>query len=378
MFYYLHELTDWYSPLRIFQYITFRAFAASGTAFFISLALGGPMIRLLRRRKVGQQVRKEEVPPLYQFHGVKSGTPTMGGILILVSVVFSTLLWAIPTNGYVLIAVSTFFYMGVVGFVDDYLKVSCRNTRGLGARYKLILQGGWAVLLVIVLLNWSETAEISRQLMVPFFKDPMIRNLGMIGVLFFVFLVLVGATNAVNLTDGLDGLAIGCSSSVAVAYLAMSYVAGHFVFAEYLQVPFVPGTGELSVFCGSLLGASLGFLWFNCYPAKVFMGDTGSLAVGGAVAIVAILINQELALIIVGGVFVIEAVSVLLQVASFKLTGRRLFRCSPIHHHFELLEKERAEQEGRPVTLVETTIVIRFWILSIIFALIGVATLKIR
>ncbi len=378
MLYYLHEWTDWFSPLRIFQYITFRAFAAAGTAFFISLLLGSPMIRLLRRMNVGQQVRKEEVPPLYQFHGVKSGTPTMGGLLILAAVVVSTALWAVLTNGFVLIALSTFFYMGVVGFVDDYLKVSRRNVRGLGARYKLLLQAGWGVLIVVVLLHWSGTAEISRQLMVPFIKDPVIQNLGVAGVLLFVLLVLVGATNAVNLTDGLDGLAIGCSSSVAVAYLVMSYVAGHFVFAEYLQVPFVPGTGELSVFCGSLLGASLGFLWFNCYPAKVFMGDTGSLAVGGAVAIIAILINQELALIIVGGVFVIEAVSVLLQVASFKSRGRRLFKCSPIHHHFELLEKERADREGRPVTLVETTIVIRFWILSIIFALIGVATLKIR
>ncbi len=378
MLYYLHLLVDWFSPLRIFQYITFRAFAAAGMAFVISLMLGPPMIRMLRRMKLGQQVRKDDVLPLYKFHGVKSGTPTMGGMLIIMVVTVSTAMWAVPTNGFILIALATFCYMGAIGFVDDYLKISRQNPRGLGARYKLIFQGLWTVLIVVVLLNWSETAEVSRQLMVPFVKEPVLRDLGVLGVLVFAFLVLVGATNAVNLTDGLDGLAIGCSSSVAAAYLAMSYVAGHFVFAEYLQVPFVAGSGELAVFCGALLGASLGFLWFNCYPAKVFMGDTGSLAVGGAVAIVAILINQELALIIVGGVFVIEAVSVLLQVASFKFTGKRIFKCAPIHHHFELLEQERAEKEGRPVTLVETTIVIRLTILSIIFALVGLATLKIR
>ena len=378
MLYYLHLLTEWYSPLRIFQYITVRAFAAAGTAFIFSLIFGPPIIRALQRLKIGQQVRKDDVLPLYEFHGQKEGTPTMGGVLILLAAGLSTLLWAVPTNGFIVIALSTFLYMGAVGFWDDYLKVTRKQSKGLGAREKLVLQGAWAILVVIVLLRWDVTAELSRQLMIPFIKDPVIHDMGALGVLLFLLLVLVGCTNAVNLTDGLDGLAIGCTNAVAAAYLAMAYVAGHFVFAGYLQVPYVPDSGELAVFCGALLGAGLGFLWFNCYPAKVFMGDTGSLALGGAIAIVAVLINQELTLIFVGGVFVMEAMSVLIQVASFKLTGKRVFKCAPLHHHFELVAKSRAEEAGRPVGLVETTITIRFWIVSIIFALIGVATLKIR
>jgi phospho-N-acetylmuramoyl-pentapeptide-transferase len=378
MLYYLHYLTDWYSPLRIFQYITVRAFAAAGTAFVLSLIFGPPIIRALERLKVGQQVRKDDVLPLYEFHGQKEGTPTMGGVLILLAAGLSVILWAVPTNGFVLIALATFLYMGGVGFWDDYLKVTRKQSKGLGAREKLILQTAWAVLIVLVLLRWDVTAELARQLMVPFVKDPFIRDLSAVGALLFTLLVLVGCTNAVNLTDGLDGLAIGCTNAVAAAYLAMAYVAGHVVFAGYLQVPYVPDSGELAVFCGALLGAGLGFLWFNCYPARVFMGDTGSLALGGAIAIVAILINQELTLIFVGAVFVMEAMSVLIQVASFKWTGKRVFKCAPLHHHFELVAKERAEKAGRPVGLVETTITIRFWIVSIIFALIGVATLKIR
>ncbi len=378
MLYYLHQLTEWYSPLRIFQYITFRAFAAAGTAFILSMIFGPPIIRALQRLKIGQQIRKEDVLPLYEFHGKKEGTPTMGGVLILLAAGLSTVLWAVPTNGFVLIALATFLYMGGVGFWDDYLKVSKKQSKGLGAREKLVLQTAWAALVVIVLLRWEVTAELARQLMIPFLKDPIISNLGAFWVLLFVVLVLVGCTNAVNLTDGLDGLAIGCTNAVSTAYLAMAYVAGHVMFAGYLQVPYVPDSGELAVFCGSLLGAGLGFLWFNCYPARVFMGDTGSLALGGAVAIVAILINQELTLFFVGGVFVMEAMSVLIQVAVFKKTGKRVFKCAPLHHHFELVAKERAEAVGRPVGLVETMITVRFWILSIIFALIGVATLKIR
>ena len=378
MFYYLHLLTEWFSPLRIFQYITVRTFAAAGTAFLLAILFGPATIRALRRLKIGQQVRREEAPPLFEFHGHKAGTPTMGGVLIVGAASLATLLWAIPSNGFILIALSTFIYMGAIGFWDDYLKITRKQSKGLGARQKLVFQGVWALGVVLVLLNWDVTAEISRQLMIPFYKEPAIQDLGLIGMLLLVVLVLVGCTNAVNLTDGLDGLAIGCTNAVAAAYLAMAYVAGHVIFAEYLQVPYVQDSGELAVFCGTLLGAGLGFLWFNCYPAKVFMGDTGSLALGGAVAIVAILINQELTLIFVGGVFVVESLSVLIQVAYFKLTGRRVFRCAPIHHHFELLAKERAEKAGRPVGLVETTITIRFWIVAIICALIGVATLKIR
>ena len=378
MFYYLHELTDLFSPLRIFQYITVRAFAAAGTAFIVALLIGPPIIRALQRLKFGQQIRKEDVLPLFELHGQKAGTPTMGGVIFILAAGLATVLWAVPTNGFVLLALSTFVVMGAVGFWDDWLKITRKQSKGLGARQKLVLQTLWAILIVIILLRWDVTAELSRQLMLPFVKDPFITNMHAVAVVLFTLLVLVGCTNAVNLTDGLDGLAIGCTNATVAAYLAMTYVAGHVVFAGYLQVPYVPDSGELAVFCGALLGGGLGFLWFNCYPARVFMGDTGSLALGGAIAMVAILINQELTLIFVGGVFVIETLSVLIQVASFKLTGKRVFKCAPIHHHFELVAKERAEKAGRPAGLVETTITIRFWIVAIIFALIGVATLKIR
>ena len=379
MFYYLHLLTDWFSPLRVFRYITVRAIAGAGTAFLFSLLVGPWLIRELRRFKMGQQVRKDEAPPLYVFHGKKAGTPCMGGLLIIASVLVSTLLWAVPTNEFVLLTLATMCYMGLVGFRDDYLKVSRKSSRGLGVRAKLIYQLGWVAVVVTILLWLPSTREHVQQFLVPFVKDPVIRHMGFLAIFLFLALVMVGSTNAVNLTDGLDGLAIGCSNSVAVSYLVMAYVAGHARFAQYLQVPYIAGSGELAVFCACLLGAGLGFLWFNCHPARVFMGDTGSLALGGAISMVAILIKQELALIIVGGVFVIEAASVLLQVAYFKMTGgRRIFKCAPLHHHFEVMEKERAEQERRDVEVIETMITTRFWILSIIFALIGIATLKIR
>lgn len=379
MLYYLHFFDDYLSPLRVLQYVTLRALAGAGTAFILSLVLGPRMIRWLRRIKVGQQVRKDDSPPLYEMHGRKAGTPTMGGLLIIVSVLISCLLWAEPTNGFVWLALATLCVMGGIGFLDDWLKIKRKQSKGLGARQKLALQGAWVLVVVAILLNWPPTQEHVRHLMVPFLKDPLVMNLGVLGILLFVGLVMVGSTNAVNLTDGLDGLAVGCTSSVAFAYLVMAYVAGHARFADYLLVPFVPGSHELAVFCGSLLGASLGFLWYNCHPAQVFMGDTGSLALGGAIAMVAVLIKQELVLVIVGGVFVIEALSVLLQVTYFKLTGgKRIFKCSPLHHHFELVEKEKAEKEGREVGVVETMITIRFWIVGIIFALLGIATLKIR
>jgi len=379
MLYYLYDLEWLYSPLRVFQYVTVRAFGAAGTAFLLSLLAGPFMIRALRRLKIGQQVRKEHVEELHEtFHGKKQGTPTMGGLLIIFSVLTSSFLWAIPTNGYVWLAAGTMCYMGAVGFWDDLLKIRRRNTGGLSKGMKLILQSFWVALMVVYLSSWELSAPYVQRLMMPFFKHPVIGSMGIVATFFFLYAVTIGATNAVNLTDGLDGLAVGCSGSVALAYLVMAYAAGHFGFAEYLQIPFIPQSSELAVFCGALLGGCLGFLWFNCHPARVFMGDTGSLALGGSIAAVAIAIKQELVLIIVGAVFVVEAVSVLLQVASFRLSGRRIFRCAPIHHHFELLEKERAEQEGRDVEVIETLITIRFWILSIICALLGVATLKIR
>lgn len=379
MLYYLSEFTDWFSPLRMFQYITFRAIMASGTAFVMSLTIGPGMIRLLRRWKIGQQVRGAEAQSLSALHGKKQGTPTMGGLLIIASVTLSGLLWAVPTNRYVWLALGTCWFMGGIGFLDDYLKMKKRQSKGLGARSKLALQTLWVVAVGGFLFYDPDTAPLARNLMLPFVKVPVLTSMSLAGSLIFLWFVMVGATNAVNLTDGLDGLAIGCSNSVALCYLVMSYVAGHFVFADYLQVPFIQGAGELAVLCAALLGAGLGFLWFNCHPAKVFMGDTGSLALGGMMAMIAILIQQEIVLVIVGGVFVMEALSVVIQVAWFKCSGgRRVFLCAPIHHHFELYEKQRAEKEGRDLEVVETMITIRFWILSIIFALLGIATLKIR
>ncbi len=378
MLYYLHELTDIFPPMRIFRYITFRALCGAGTAFFLSLMFGKTMIGMLKALKVGQPVRISESRTLYEIQGGKAGTPTMGGLLIIATTLFSTLLWTIPSNLYVWITMLTMLVMGGIGFYDDFLKVTRKQSKGLSARAKLGAQFAWAFIAIGLLYAWPESREQVGKLMVPFLKDPLVQNLSVIGSLIFGGLVITGATNAVNLTDGLDGLAIGCTNASAVAYLMLAYVAGHAVFASYLQVPYIPGTGELAVFCGCLLGAGMGFLWFNCHPAKVFMGDTGSLALGGAIAMVAISIKQELLLVIVGGVFVMEALSVIIQVTSFKLTGKRVFRCAPLHHHFEFLEKEKADREGRDLEVVETMITTRFWILSIIFALIGIATLKIR
>jgi len=366
MFYYLYYLSNWMSGLRVFKYITVRALAGAATAFLLCVILGPWVIRTLRRLKIQQYVRKEEAPPLHVLHGGKEGTPTMGGILIIGSVTVSTLLWAIPTNMFILLTLLTFVFMGMVGFIDDYAKLKGKSAKGLSARAKFFLQVVWALLMGGALLLIPETRDQARQLMVPFIKGPVIQDMGVLVSIVFAAVIIVGASNAVNLTDGLDGLAIGCSSSVAIAYLVMAYVAGHKAFSEYLFLPHIPGSGELAVFCGCLLGAGLGFLWYNCHPAQFFMGDTGSLALGGGIAMVAILIKQELTLVIVGGVFVMEALSVILQVASFKLRGKRIFACAPIHHHFEMRKWS------------ETQVTIRFWILSILCALIGVATLKIR
>lgn len=367
------------SELRLFQYITVRTLGAASTAFVISLLLAPGLIKRLQMINFGEQVEDDRVDALDRSG--KVGTPTMGGLMIIIAAAGATLLWAIPTNMYVLLTLGTFCLMGVIGFVDDYLKI--KRHSGLSVKVKFVAQLVWAAIAFGVLWSIPEMQERVRDLMVPFVKHPIL-DMGLIGGFIFLAVVLVGASNAVNLTDGLDGLAIGCSNSVAAAYLFLTYVAGHFNFAEYLQVPFVQGSGELTVFCGALLGAGLGFLWYNCHPAKIFMGDTGSLALGGAIAMLAILIKQELLLIIVGGVFVIEAASVVIQSGWFKFTkkrygkGKRVFKCAPLHHHFEFVEKERSLLERREPELVETVIVTRFWILGIIFALIGIATLKIR
>lgn len=387
MLYYLYQFSEVFSPLRIFKYITFRALLAAGIAFVLSLIIGPWLIEKLRVMKYGEHKTDDRVTGLEAAKKTKVGTPSMGGLMIIFSAVVATLLSAEPGNFFVLCALTTFCFLGVIGFIDDYLKIKHKDKKGKGglsSRAKLLAQIAWTAVLMFALCTNEQTHVRVYQLMVPFIKYPVISSLGLFGTFGFLFLVLVGASNAVNLTDGLDGLAIGCTNSVAVAYLAMAYVAGHFAFAEYLQVPFVKGAGELAVFCGALLGAGLGFLWFNCHPAQVFMGDTGSLAIGGGIAVVAILIKQELVLVIVGGVFVLEAASVMIQQGWFKISrklygeGRRIFRCAPLHHHFEYIERDRAAAAGRSVGAAENRITIRFWILSIIFALIGVATLKIR
>ncbi len=387
MLYYLSLLSDQFTPLNVFRYVTVRAFLGAGTAFFLSLLLGRWMIGRLRAYRIGQIVRQDSEMDAI-CHGGKAGTPTMGGVLILFTTTVSTLLCCHLANPQVWLVLATMLFMGGVGFLDDWLKLQKKHSDGLKEWQKLALQGLWVAVAFAAIEMVPGTRAHARELMVPFCKAPVLMDMTVPGALVFMFLVLVGTTNAVNLTDGLDGLAAGCMNSVSAAYLALAYVAGNVVMANYLQVPSITGAHELAVFCGCLLGAGLGFLWWNAYPAKVFMGDTGSLALGGTIAMVAILIKQELTLLIVGLVFVGEAASVLIQRASCRLyrrfTGnglppeRRPFRMTPIHHHFEIISKERARAEGRSPDSAENSVVIRFWIVSIVCALLGLATLKLR
>ncbi len=366
MMYYLHRLSEHIGGFNVFFYVTFRAVAAAITAFVLSLLFGNVVIRILTALKLGQPIRQaSEVHRLAELHGVKAGTPTMGGVLIIGTVFISSVLWARPDNRFVWLALFSMLYLGALGFADDYLKVTKKNTSGVNGRIKLVFQFALAGIITAVFLTSPLLEVQARELFVPFIKAPVVANMSWF-TFFFFGLVIVGCSNAVNLTDGLDGLATGCTVTVAFDYALLSYIAGNFRLAEYLQVPFYPFTAELTVVCAALVGAGLGFLWFNCHPAKVFMGDTGSLAIGGMLGVVAICCKQELLLVVVGGVFVIEAVSVILQVLSFKLTGKRIFAMSPIHHHFELAGWK------------ENTVIVRFWILSGIFALLGLATLKLR
>jgi len=366
MMFYLHRLSDQIGGFNVFFYVTFRAVAAEITAFVVSLLFGNFVIRVLTALKLGQPIRQAaEVHRLAELHGGKQGTATMGGVLVIGAVFISSFLWARPDNRFVWLALFAMVYLGVLGFADDYLKVTKKKSDGVSGRIKLLFQIALALIITAVFLSSPLIEVQARSLYVPFFKSPVVTNMGWFTILFFA-LVIVGSSNAVNLTDGLDGLAIGCTVTVAFAYAFLSYAAGNFRVAEYLQVPFYPFTAELTVVCAALIGAGFGFLWFNCHPAKVFMGDTGSLAIGGLIGVVAICCKQELLLVVVGGVFVIEAVSVILQVLSFKLTGKRIFAMSPLHHHFEL------------VGWKENTVIVRFWILSGIFALLGLATLKLR
>jgi phospho-N-acetylmuramoyl-pentapeptide-transferase len=361
MLLYLTEyLARYYSGFHVFQYLTLRGILAAVTALALALFIGAPMIAMLSRYQIGQHVRTDGP----QSHLLKSGTPTMGGGLILVALGLGTLLWADLSSRFVWVCLETTVGFGLIGFYDDYMKLVLGNSKGLSARYKYLAQSvvGLAAAFTLHHLRQSpaETA-----LYVPFFKSVAI-PMSTAAFVAFSYFVIVGTSNAVNLTDGLDGLAIMPAVMVAAALGVFAYVTGNFKFATYLQIPYIPGVGEVLIFCTSLVGAGLGFLWFNTYPAQVFMGDVGALAIGAALGTVAVMVRQEIVLFVMGGVFVLETVSVMLQVASFKLTGKRIFRMAPIHHHFEL--KGWAEPK----------VIVRFWIISVVLVLVGLATLKLR
>ncbi len=363
MFYHLlYPLKEFWFGFNVFKYITFRAAAAAITAFLLSVIIGPYIIRKLKEFKIGQTVYREDAPDLYKHHKQKEGTPTMGGVIIVGSLIISTLLWGNLTNIYLLLAVFSTILLAAVGFKDDYLKLIYKNSKGLPAKKKFF--GQVVVGLVIGIYVVFFNPDIPTKLDIPFFKDKAL-ELGIFYV-FFVMVVIIGSSNAVNLTDGLDGLAVGCTTMVALTYSLMSYLAGNINFSNYLNIFYIPGSGELTVFCAALVGSSLGFLWFNSYPATVFMGDTGSLAIGGAIGVVAVFIRKELLLLLVGGIFVAEALSVILQVASFKIRKKRIFLMAPLHHHFQL--------KGWP----ESKITVRFLIVASILALASLATLKLR
>ncbi len=353
-------LQEQYSGFNVFNYLTFRAIMSALTALALSLWLGPRFIRALQQRQHGGQPIRKDGP---QSHFAKAGTPTMGGALILMALTISTLLWANLGNRYVWIVLAVTVAFGFVGWLDDYRKLIRKDSRGLPARWKYTLQSVFGLAAAIALYLTADVPA-NTELFVPFFKSVALP----LGVMFIAiaYFMIVGFSNAVNLTDGLDGLAIMPSVLVACALGVFCYAAGNSVFSSYLQIPSIPGAGELTVFLAALAGAGLGFLWFNTYPAMVFMGDIGALAVGAALATIAVIVRQEIVFIIMGGLFVLETVSVMLQVASFKLTGRRIFRMAPIHHHFEL--------KGWP----EPRVIVRFWIISVVLVLIGLATLKVR
>ncbi|MGB0372598.1 MAG: phospho-N-acetylmuramoyl-pentapeptide-transferase [Opitutales bacterium] len=362
----LAEFESVFGPMRLFRSITFRAMMAGVTALTIGFLIAPMVIARLRRFKMEQAFRDEkEVGKLAELHASKKSTPTMGGIIICVSVTASAILWAAP-NAFVLTSIVVYLGLTFIGFADDYLKVSKKNSKGLPGRWKLIGQAVITVAALSILNLDTSIGERMAELWLPFIKEPVWTTMPLWFVAVFLFFVLGGSSNAINLTDGVDGLAIGCTVTVALAYMIMAYAAGNTIVAEYLFISYLPGAGELAIVCSALLGGSLAFLWFNAHPAQVFMGDTGSLALGGLIGAIAFMVHQPFTLVIVGGIFVIEALSVMLQVGSYKTTGKRIFRMSPIHHHFELGGWH------------EMQVVIRFWILSLIFAIFGLATLKLR
>jgi len=377
MLYYLlyHLLQPYFSPLNVFRYITVRTAVASLTALFLSLVLGPWVIRKLREMQIGQFIR-DDGP---QGHRAKAGTPTMGGILIVIAIVVPTLLWADLRNPFVLLALFATLAFGAIGFTDDYRKLRRKHNLGLRAGTKFGLQVLTSLAVGLVLIVLTSYGLFSTELIMPFFKNvrpnlvveslldqPYLWVVAYLPFLVFLVLVIVGSSNAVNLTDGLDGLAIGCVLIASSALTALTYVTSHARFADYLDISKMPMVGELTIFCGSIAGAALGFLWYNAHPAEVFMGDVGSLSLGGAIGVVAVILKQEILLFFVGGVFVIEALSVIVQVGSYKLMGRRVFRMAPLHHHFELIGWS------------ESKIIVRFWIAAIVFALFSLTTLKLR
>jgi len=370
------KLFPFFHPFRIFRYLTFRTAFASLTALLIALMVGPWVIRKLHEFQIGQYVR-DDGP---QSHLKKSGTPTMGGVLIGIAILLPTVLWSDPANPFVWITVFSTLAYGAIGFADDYIKVVQRRSLGLTARAKLFWQGLVSLVIAGSLVGLQQFKLFSTQLSVPFIKSwhpdlqwhwlgsiPHLGLLAFVPFIVFVVFVLVGSTNAVNLTDGLDGLAIGCTIVAAAALTVLTYVSGHVVFADYLELQRMPLVGELTVFCGSMVGASIGFLWYNAHPAEIFMGDVGSLALGGAIGTVAVIIRQELLLPFIGGIFIIEAASVILQVGSYKLrNGKRIFKMAPLHHHFEQLGWD------------ESKVIVRFWIGALVFALFALTTLKLR
>jgi phospho-N-acetylmuramoyl-pentapeptide-transferase len=354
-----HFLVNYFHGFRVFQYLTFRSIVAALTALLITLIFCPAFIRSLKAKQIGQSVRDDGPKSHFQ----KSGTPTMGGILILAAVTISTLLWGDLSNHYVWACLLVMLSFGAIGWVDDYRKVIQKNSRGLPARWKYFWQSLFALLFAgFLFLMASSPGE--TQLVIPFMKNVM-PNLGLLYIVLAYF-VIVGSSNAVNLTDGLDGLALMPTVLVTMALGIFAYIVGNHTFAEYLSVPFIDGAGEVAVFCSALVGAGLGFLWYNTYPAQVFMGDVGSLGLGAALGVIAVVVRQELVLLLMGGIFVAETLSVILQVASYKLTRKRIFKMAPLHHHFELL--------GWP----EPKVIVRFWIITVILVLLGLATLKLR
>ena len=357
---FLTSLVDTFSFLNVFKYITFRIGLSVVTSLIIIFLIGNPLINYFSKKQITGPIRQDG--PIDHIIK-KSGTPTMGGLMILIGIIVSTLMWADLTNVYIWIVLFVCTSLGLLGFVDDYLKIKHKNSSGINAKLKFLGQLLISLVAIITLIYFTEHESILN-LYFPFFKN-LVLNMGLFFIPFGIF-VIIGSSNAVNLTDGLDGLATVPVMLVALSFSLICYLVGNTIFSNYLQIQYIPNVGELSIFCGSIVGSCLGFLWYNAPPAKIFMGDTGSLSLGGSIASVAIIVKHEIVLAIVGGLFVLETASVIIQVVSFKLTGKRIFKMAPIHHHFE--------QKG----WAESTIVIRFWIIAIILALIGLATLKLR